>query len=71
MRTDSAKRILNIGDHVAFILPNYRSMVIGKIVKFTPKMTTIEYKNTDINRYDSEVCRIDYTPEDLANILKG
>lgn len=68
---DAAKRILRIGDTVAFVVPNYKTMAIGKIVKFTPKMVTIEYDNDKINRYRTEVCRIDYRPEDLASVLKG
>ena len=68
---DAAKRILQVGDTVAFVVPNYRTMSIGKIIKFTPKMVTIEHGNDKINRYRDEVCRIDYRPEDLPSVLKG
>ena len=68
---DAANRILKVGDKVAFVMPNYRTMRIGKILKFTPKMVTIEYGNDKINRNRYEVCRIDYTPEDLVSMIKG
>jgi aspartate 1-decarboxylase len=68
---DAAKRILRVGDTVAFVVPNYRTMALGKIVKFTPKMVTIEYGKENINRFRDEVCRVDYKPEDLGSILKG
>ena len=35
---------LAVGDEVAFMCPQYRYMIRGKIVKFTPQMIFINYK---------------------------
>ena len=36
---------LAIGDEVAVMCPDYRYMVMGKIVHFTPQMIVINYTN--------------------------
>jgi len=45
---DYFNQILKIGDEVAFMCPNYRWMIDGKVIKFTPKTMVIEY-NADQN----------------------
>ena len=47
---------LAVGDFVAAIRPNYRELVLGKIVKLTPKKVQVEYRlhygnNTDMHLY--------------------
>lgn len=37
---------LSIGDEVAFERPEYRELVLGKIVGFTPKFINVEWNNT-------------------------
>jgi len=34
---------LHVGDFVAFLEPNYRHMVQGRVIGFTPKQIRIEY----------------------------
>jgi hypothetical protein len=40
---DFIGRELAEGDFVAMMLPGYRSLVLGKIVKFTPKKVRVAY----------------------------
>lgn len=35
---------LQIGDGVVVVLPNYRELVLGKIVAFTPKKVRVVYE---------------------------
>jgi hypothetical protein len=37
---------LNLDDHVIFVAPGYRSLVLGQIIKFTEKNVRISYMNT-------------------------
>jgi hypothetical protein len=41
---------LEIGDYVAFMQPNYRNIILGKIIKFTPLQVRVSY--TDRNKYE-------------------
>lgn len=43
---------LTIGDEVAFMEPNYRNMVIGKIVSIAPKSMLIEWTKDYSHRLD-------------------
>lgn len=44
--TDFFGQPLAIGDEVAFMCPNYRWMIMGKVIKFTPKTILLEYVET-------------------------
>lgn len=60
---DVAKKDLNIGDDVVFIMPGFLYLRVGKIVDFTPKMAKIEcdYGNGDsdiINRPSYQIAKI-------------
>lgn len=63
---------LAVDDYVVIMMPGYRTLVLGKILKFTPKMVTVLFKDT-IGRPDttnilpSSVVRVE--PDD-ALILK-
>lgn len=35
---------LELGDEVAFYAPNYRDMITGIIIKFTPQQVRVEFK---------------------------
>lgn len=37
---------LNIGDEVAVVAKNYRHLVMGTVVGFTPKCVRVKYMNT-------------------------
>lgn len=59
---DIAKKLLNVGDEVAFIVPGCLYLRVGKIVDFTPKMAKIEYEwggyTNIINRPSSQIAKI-------------
>lgn len=40
---DFDKQPLEVGDLVAFLPPNYRHMIKGRVIGFTPKMIRIEH----------------------------
>jgi hypothetical protein len=40
---DFDKQPLAVGDLVAFLPPNYRHMIKGRVIGFTPKMIRIEH----------------------------
>ncbi len=46
---------LALGDFVAFLEPNYRHMVQGRVVGFTPKQIRIEFTPYYYNRKDRAV----------------
>jgi hypothetical protein len=46
---------LALGDYVAFLEPNYRHMVQGRIVGFTPKQIRIEFTPYYYNRTNRAV----------------
>jgi len=46
---------LNEGDYVAFIRPLYRQLVLGKIIKLTPKKVRVEYKPHWSDKMDDSV----------------
>ena len=37
--------VMNIGDSVILMAPQYRSLVIGKIIAFTPQNVRVAYMN--------------------------
>jgi hypothetical protein len=37
---------LFVGDMVIIVAPNYRSLVLGKVIKFTPVRVKVAYMNT-------------------------
>ena len=41
---DIAGKVLNVGDIVAFNPPHYKGLCRGKVIKFTPLMVTVDYK---------------------------
>lgn len=62
---------LAVDDYVVIMRPNYREFVLGKILKFTPKMVTVsfrEYGKMDTtNIVSTSMVKVD--PDD-ALILK-
>lgn len=37
---------LHVGDWVIMMVPNYRMLVKGQVLSFTPKKVRVKYKNT-------------------------
>ena len=62
-------------DHVVIMRPNYREFVLGKIIKFTPKMVTVSFRDQygrmdTTNIISTSVVEVD--PDDaLVLKLKG
>jgi len=63
---DITKRTLELGNRVVFVEPGYRSMMIGRVQKFTPKMVTIEYGSS--NRERENIFTVNKFPNDVAII---
>lgn len=67
---------LKEGDFVAAIRPNYRKLVLGQIVAFTPKKIRVEYRlhygtSTDTHLYDpSDLVKLT-GPHLTLKLLKG
>lgn len=53
MALDSLKREIEVGDYVAYNPPYMKGLRIGKVVKFTPKMVTID---KDMNPEGHDTC---------------
>lgn len=50
---------LEIGDDVVFMQINYRTLKMGKIIKFTPKMVEIDYDGREqIKQLPTQVVKI-------------
>ena len=47
---DFFEQELAIGDAVAFMEPNYRNMIIGKVLSFTHQSMVIEWKKNYIDK---------------------
>lgn len=43
---DFLKNELNLNDDVVLMIPNYRGLVKGIIIAFTPKKVRVQYQNT-------------------------
>jgi hypothetical protein len=42
---DIAHQKLDLGDTVAFNIPNYRGLTLGRVIAFTPLKVRVEFKN--------------------------
>lgn len=67
---------LNVDDWVAAIRPNYRELVLGKVVAITPKKVRVEYRlhygsSTDTHLYDSSTVVKLEGPHLTKMLLKG
>ena len=47
MVNDFIGQELKVGDYVAFIRPQYRQLLLGRITKFTPNFVEVMYQLTD------------------------
>ena len=61
---DFLKRKLEIGDSIVFIPPYSKSMTLGRVVAFSPKMVRVvhqDWKKREIesNRYPGELVKVD------------
>jgi hypothetical protein len=61
---DFLKRKLELGDSVVFIPPYSKTMTLGRVVAFSPKMVRVVYRswgNTDSesSRYPGELVKVD------------
>jgi hypothetical protein len=61
---DFLKRKLNIGDSVIFIPPYSKTMTLGRVVAFSPKMVRVVYhgwrnEEHESSRYPKELVRVD------------
>lgn len=71
---DKLGRELNMGDCVVY--PQSNSMVIGTVIKFTPKMITVKTINSggwrewETRKYSSDVIKID-GPEVTMYLIKN
>ena len=50
MKKDFLGNVLKVGDTIVFMIPNYRSLASGKIIKLNDKKLTIEYYDRGIKR---------------------
>lgn len=54
-----------VGNHVAFNPPHFKGLVIGKVIRLTPKGVRIEYNHcmtrgtVECNRYRDDVIKVD------------
>jgi hypothetical protein len=68
---DKLGRELNMGDCVVY--PQSNSMIIGTVIKFTPKMITVKGVGTyrwETRKYSSDVIKID-GPEVTMYLIKN
>lgn len=61
---DFLKRKLEIGDSVVFIPPYSKTMTLGRIVSFSPKMVRVVYQDwykqeQESSRYPGELVKVD------------
>ena len=61
---DFLKRKLDIGDSVVFIPPYSKTMTLGRVVAFSPKMVRVVYQDwkkreIESNRYSGELVKVD------------
>jgi len=70
---DLIGRELAINDYVALMLPGYRSLIVGRIVKFTPKKVRVAYtyqrRNEDSAIDPCELVKLD-GPDFTTYLLK-
>lgn len=64
------------GDFVAAMRPNYRDLVLGRIIKMTPKKVRVEYKlhygnSMDTHLYDPKLLVKLEGPHLTMKLLKG
>ena len=63
MSTDVVGNKIDIGDQVAFVEPRHMNLLIGSVVKVTPKgatvMAIIDKKPTKLNRRSTQLCLIE------------
>lgn len=69
-RYDAAGRKIRIGDTVACTVANYSHIEIYKVASFTAKNVRVSNGKDNVLRHNSQLVRIDYTPEDLASVMK-
>ena len=61
---DFLKRKLDIGDSVVFIPPYSKTMTLGRVIAFSPKMVRVVYQDwrkreIESNRYPGELVKVD------------
>jgi hypothetical protein len=59
---------LNLDDYVIFVAPGYRSLVLGKIIKFTEKNIRISYMNTWNYNKPGRASELLQSPEQVVKI---
>lgn len=73
---DILGRELAIGDVVAFNPPTFKGIILGKVIKFTPKMIRVQYRGawdndlSDTAVGSKDVIKVD-GPEATLFILKN
>jgi len=53
---------LSVGDFVVIMKPNYRELVLGQIIKFSPKQVRVKWgeeKWDQVSQFPSQVVKID------------
>lgn len=63
---DFLKRELAVDDYVVFITPNYRSLKLGKITRFTNTMCVVSYNKgrTELRQQPDQLVKVE--GEDLT-----
>jgi hypothetical protein len=64
MHNDVFGTAVEVGDRVAFNPPRYKGLVIGHVIKFTPKGFTVEYRHQgqSVTTTVFDVAKRSYTP---------
>lgn len=73
---DFLMRPLSEGDSVIFLVPGQRTLVLGRVIRFSEKQVRIAYKHpyrhkerSEVSRYPGEIVRVD-GPDLTAYLLK-
>lgn len=61
---DFLLRELEVNDSVVMIVPNYRNMVLGRIISISAKTVRVQYQNNyeklaEVSRYPGDVVKVD------------
>lgn len=53
---DAFGRLINVGDEVAFMLPRYRNLKLGTVIRITEKRVRVSYDNGGLVREEFLTC---------------
>lgn len=64
---DFLKREITIGDSVIMIIPRYRNLVLGRVIKISPKTVSVQY-SVPFGYRKGEVKEVSRVPEDVVKV---